>query len=118
MPGGIGPVSPTTQAACAVADRRLSALGNANEIFFHLDHRRVYYDCGAGQLYFVQSPEDPVGRILSAVLGDAAARLVTEQLHLDVHRCFNAARRVDLDRRQATAVLTALRLVGIHSFVV
>ena len=49
---------------------------------------------------------------------DAAARLVTEQLHLDVHRCFNAARRVDLDRRQATAVLTALRLVGIHSFVV
>lgn len=118
MPGGIGPVGPKTLAACAAAGRRLSALGNANEIFFHLDHRRVYYDSRAGQLYFVQSPEDPVGRILGAVLGGAAAGLVVEQLHLDVHRCFNAARRVGLDRRQATAVLTALRLVGVRSTVV
>lgn len=118
MPGGIGPVSPETLAACAVAGRRLSVLGDANEIFFHLDHRRVYYDSRAGQLYFVGSPEDPVGRILSALLGDAAAGRLIEQLHLDAHHCFNGARRVGLDRTQATTVLTALRLAGIQSTVV
>lgn len=114
MPGGIGPVNRATLAACAGGDRRLATLFNANEIFFNLDARRVYYDRGAQALYFVDTPEDLVGKTLRAVLADTAAAPVIEQLHLDSHGFFGAAHRVGLPGDQASAVLMALRLVGVR----
>lgn len=114
MPGGIGPVDRATLAACAGGDRGLSPLGNANEIFFNLDTRRVYYDRAGRYLYFVDTPDERIGRTIRAVLGAAGVGPVFEQLHLDRHCLFSAARRVGLDGDQAISVLMALRLAGIR----
>jgi len=113
MPGGIGPVSQTTMSACARGDRAIATVRNANEIFYNLDGRRVYYDSAENWLYFVDAPQDPVIRTITAALGGMGAAVVIEQLHLDIHRTFNAARRVALGSGQAGAVLIALRLAGV-----
>jgi hypothetical protein len=113
MPGGVGKVSETMLSAAAGVRRSITPLHNANEIFFNLDARRVYYDSSARYLYFVDTPADLVAGTIRAVLGDRQDALSIEQLHLDSHRFFTAARRVVLHRGQAHGVLVALRLAGI-----
>ena len=113
MPGGIGAVSSTVESASTRGDRGPALFANANEIFFHLDGRHVFFDRAGGYLYFVDSPQGVIARTVSGVLAGMAATPVFEQLHLDVHRLFTAARRVALDAAQAHGVLIALRLVGV-----
>ena len=115
MPGGTGPINRATLAACATQERALAVLGNANEIFFNLDSRRVYYDRAACYLYFVADPQDTVVRTIRSALAGMRAVPVIEQLHLDAHRFFNGARRVGLIGTQAAAVLVALRLAGLRA---
>jgi len=115
MPGGIGKVSETMASACCRQDRVIDSVKNANEIFFHLDGRRVYYDTTERYLYFVDSPQDLVMRTVRASLAGMRAAVVIEQLHLDTHRYFNGARRVALTDGQAQTVLTALRLAGVSA---
>lgn len=117
MPGGIGPMNPETLAACFTRGREIDAPGNANEIFFNLDGRRVYYDSGAGYLYFVNAPGDVVLRTVRSAAAGAGSLPVIEQLHLDVHKCFNAACRVRLQGALVNTVLMALRLAGVHATV-
>ena len=113
MPGGIGRVSETMLSACSQRDRAISSVKNANEIFFHLDGRRVYYDPTENCMYFVDAPQDRVKRTIRAVFAGMGHAATIEQLHLDTHRFFNGARRVGLTADQADAVLIALRLSGI-----
>lgn len=111
----IGPVSETTRAACARQDRAIDVVSNANDIFFHLDGRRVFYDPVAGYLYFVSAPEDLVLRTIRRTLAGAGEAPQVEQLHLDSHKFFNAACRIGLSGSAAVAVLVALRLVGVRA---
>jgi len=111
----IGPVSETTRLACSRHDRAIDAVSNANDIFFHLDGRRVYYDSAEGWLYFINTPEALVPRTIRGVLAGCGGAAVIEQLHLDSHRLFTGACRVALVREQANAVLLALRLIGIRA---
>ena len=113
----IGPVSETTRLACARHDRVIDAVSNANDIFFHLDGRRVYYDSAEARLYFINAPETLVLRTIHSVLAGCGSHAVIEQLHLDSHRLFNGACRVALVAEQANAVLLALRLVGVRATV-
>lgn len=115
MPGGTGPIDGAMLAACAAQDRALASLGNANEIFFNLDSRRVYYDRATCYLYFVADPQDLVVRTIRSALAGMHGAPVIEQLHLDAHRFFNGARRVGLVGKQAAAVLVALRLAGVRA---
>lgn len=116
MPGGgIGPVRLRSLAACAGQDRAIGALGSPNEIFFHLDARRVYYDRPAGYLYYAAAADELIPDTLRAVLAGMPGGGAVEQLHLDVHRCFSAARRIRLDAVRAKAALVALRLVGVRA---
>lgn len=117
MPGGIGPVSATTQAACARGDREIAAPASSNEIFYNLDGRRVYFDSRLGDLYFVEARPDLAARTILTSLAGMSCSPVIEQLHLDTHKCFSGARRIRLDRAQAAAVLVALRLAGVRATV-
>jgi hypothetical protein len=113
MPGGIGKVSESMMSACSRQDRSIVSVKNTNEIFFHLDGRRVYFDRTERYLYFVDSPRDLVKRTVLAALAGAQDPVIIEQLHLDTHKFFNGARRVNLTGEQAHAVLIALRLAGL-----
>ncbi len=117
MPGGIGPVDAATLSACSGRDRVIASLSNANEIFFHLDGRRVYFDRAASCLYFVTGAEDRVARTIRSSLAGLSATPVFEQLHLDAHGLFNGARRVCLTVPEADIVLVALRLAGVRATV-
>lgn len=114
MPGGIGRVSESVQQHSAGRERELSAGAGANEIFFHLDGRNAYFDRAAGALYFVDTAGDTITRTLTAALQASGTVARFEQLHLDTHRFFNAARRLTLDESQRAAALTALRLIGVR----
>ncbi|MCB1801338.1 MAG: hypothetical protein KDI82_06590 [Gammaproteobacteria bacterium] len=114
MPGGIGRVSESVQAHSAGRERVLSAAAGANEIFFHLDARNAYFDRAAGALYFVDAAGDAIMRTLTATLLATGTVARFEQLHLDTHCFFNAARRLMLDEAQRAAALTALRLIGVR----
>ena len=117
MPGGIGPVDQKTLSACSGHDRVITSVSNANEIFFHLDGRRVYFDRAAGYLYFVTGADDRVARTIAASLAGLHCTPAFEQLHLDSHGLFNGPRRVALSLRQADTVLIALRLSGVRATV-
>lgn len=113
----IGPVSETTRLACSRHDRVIDAVSGANDIFFHLDGRRVFYDSAEAWLYFINAPEALVLRTIQGVLAGCGGTAMIEQLHLDSHRLFNGACRVALAGEQANAVLLALRLVGVRATV-
>lgn len=113
MPGGIGKVSESMVSACSGKGRPIISVKNANEIFYNLDSRCVYYDRTERYLYFVAAPQDLVMRTIRASLAGMRQTVEFEQLHLDKHRYFNGARRVGLIEEQAQTVLTALRLVGV-----
>ncbi len=115
MPGGIGPVTDATITACAARDRVLAPVANANEIFFHLDGRRVFYASDQGWLYFVATADDLIGRVIVHALAGMCSPLDFEQLYLDINHCFPGARRVALDRQQFETVLVALRLAGVRA---
>ena len=117
MPGGIGRVSETMVSAGTQQDRVIATVKNANEIFYNLDIRRVYFDRAEGQLYFVDAPSVSVWKTIAAALGRERDSVVIEQLHLDTHKFFNGARRVRLGSAQADAVLVALRIAGVHATV-
>ena len=117
MPGGIGPVSESMQSACADQGRSIDAVGNANEIFFNLDGRRVWYQRADEFLYFVTTPDNLVLRTVRNVLAVSGVSAVVEQLHLDVHQYFNGACRIRLRDTDINAVLMALRLVGVRAVV-
>ena len=114
-PDLIGPVSNKTLSACTRHERAIGALGGSNEIFFNLDARRVYFDRSLGHLYFCATQDDLIPATLRAVFSGMGSGIVVEQLHLDEHRCFNAARRVTLSADQAGAALVALRLAGVRA---
>ena len=115
MPGGVGPISDTTISACASRDRPVAPPNNANEIFFNLDNRRVFYDSAACHLYFVDSPDGLVLQTVSASLAGLQSHVTIEQVYLDPHKCFNGARRMKLQPGHANALLIALRLAGIRT---
>ena len=115
VPGGVGPISDTIISACASRDRPIASAKNANEIFFHLDNRRVFYDSAACHLYFVDSPDGLVLQTVSASLAGVQSLVTIEQVYLDPHKCFNGARRVKLQPEHANALLIALRLAGIRT---
>jgi hypothetical protein len=115
MPGGIGPISESTLSACTARDRVIAAVDNANEIFFHLDGRRVYYDSSERFLYFVATAAQTVPRTILSTAAGVQGPVVFEQLYLDANRFFDGACRVALTRRQAHAVLVALRLAGVRA---
>jgi hypothetical protein len=96
-------------------DRAIGALRDANEVFFHLDGRRVLYDAPEACLYFIDVPGSPVLPTLRCMLAVGAVSLTIEQLHLDAHRLFPGACRVSLPADRVPAVLAALRLVGLHT---
>ena len=52
-------------------------------------------------------------QILEAALKGLGKTPVIEQLHLDLHRLFSAARRAALPAADAGTVLSALRLAGV-----
>ena len=113
MSGGVAKVSEKMISACSGKGRVIASVKNANEIFFNLDGGRVYYDSSEGYLYFVDAPQNLVVRTIQASLLGMCASAVVEQLHLDTHKFFNAARRVALTAGQADTVLIALRLAGV-----
>jgi len=113
MPGGVGPISQTTLLACSRQGRTIASAKNTNEIFYHLDSRRVFFDRGNHFLYFVDSSDGLVGRTIRAALTGLRSSVEIEQLHLDRHRVFAGARRVLLTARQADTVLVALRVAGV-----
>lgn len=114
MPGGVGRVSEATLAASSTKDRAIGSAASANEIFYHLHAGRVYFDSSERFLYFVDSPGGQVVNILRSAVPGRQDTPTIEQLHLDAHCFFNAARRVRLtDRRLAESVLVALRLAGV-----
>ena len=115
MPGAIGPVSVATISACNRRDRQITSANNANEIFFNLDNRRVFYDSAAGHLYFVDSPGGLVMRTVCASLTGLGSRATIEQIYLDPHKCFSGARRIALIATHANTLLVALRLAGIRT---
>lgn len=117
MPGGIGPVDEATIAACTRQDRVVGPPANANEIFYHLDGRRVFYDRAGALLYFVGAPGDHVGSTIARVLAGMGREFACAQLHLDAHGFFAAAHCVALGTPQADPVLIALRLAGIRTTV-
>lgn len=117
MPGGVGPVSATTASACSRADRAITSARNATEIFFNLDHRRVFYDRAERALYFVNSPDGVVTQTIGASLSGLNSNAVIEQIYLDPHKCFNGARRVRLGDGEADTLLIALRLAGVRTTV-
>lgn len=114
MPGGVGRVSERVMRDATREDRAIAPVRNANEIFFNLDSRRVYFDSRQGLLYFVDEPRNLVCATISSILGEAVASALIEQLHLDTHRFFNGARRARLAAGQADAVLVALRIAGVR----
>jgi len=117
MPGGVGPVSSATVSACSGKDRKIASVRNANEIFYHLDSRRVFFDAGEGFLYFVDSPDGMVEQTISASLIGLESTNTIEQVYLDPHKCFNGARRVKLAEAHADTLLIALRLTGVRTTV-
>ena len=117
LSGGIGVADGEALAACTGCDRVIASVSNANEIFFCLDGRRVYFDRAAGFLYFVTGADDRVARTIRASLTGHGRTPVFEQLHLDSHGLFNGARRVALEAPEADAVLIALRLSGVRATV-
>lgn len=114
MPGGIGPISATTAAACMQTDRDIATVRNPNEVFYNLDSRRVYYDSGEGFLYFADS-QGAVSETIKHSLEGLQSRPPIEQVYLDPHQCFMGAQRIRLDTRQANTLLVALRLAGIRT---
>ncbi|MGB0722887.1 MAG: hypothetical protein ACPGU7_10885 [Gammaproteobacteria bacterium] len=112
MPGGgIGPVR-LEQARALREARRGTHLPSGisdTELFYNLGVGRVFFDPERGLLYFVDSVQDPVPELVSSILGMPA---VVEQLHMDRHGVFNAAKRIALRADQRDVVLVALRLHG------
>ena len=117
MPGGIGPVSTATASACTRTDRPIAAVRNANEIFYNLDNRRVFFDRAEGFLYFVDLPDGAVTQTISASLAGLRSTAAIEQVYLDPHKCFHGARRVRLGDDHANTLLVALRLAGVRTTV-
>jgi len=115
MPGGVGKVSNTVLNAATRSNRQIARTRNANEIFYNLDSRRVYYDAESCLLYFVDSEQGQVTRTIRAVLDGMPGSAGIEQVYLDPHKCFNGARRVQLTAAQAAPLLVALRLAGIRT---
>lgn len=114
MPGGIGPVSRTTILACTRRDRTIAAVKNANEIFYNLDSRCVFFDRDRLYLYFADSPLSLIEQTIRATLTGLRSQAEIEQMHLDRHKCFTGSRRVRLTERQAVAVLVALQFAGVR----
>ncbi|MCG6965702.1 MAG: hypothetical protein LJE59_04275 [Chromatiaceae bacterium] len=117
MSGGIGAIGEAAMSASAGQDRSIASVNNANEIFYHLDGRHVFFDSGTGQLFFVDAPQGLIASTVQSAMAGMRATPVFEQLHLDIHRLFSAARCVALSTQQADAVLVALRLVGVRATV-
>jgi hypothetical protein len=117
MPGGIGKVSKAVATAGNRSDRVIARTRNANEIFYNLDSRRVFYDTESCLLYFVDSDEGQVARTIRATLEGVDRNARIEQVYLDPHRCFNGARRVRLTEAQVAPMLVALRLAGVRTTV-
>ncbi|RMG35205.1 MAG: hypothetical protein D6720_07715 [Gammaproteobacteria bacterium] len=117
MPGGIGPISEATLAACCGRERVIAPVSNPTEIFFNLSSRRVFYDQAAQYLYFVESRDGLVARILKAVASGQGRVVDVEQIYLDSHGCFSGARRVALAPDISAPLLTAFRLAGVHTVV-
>lgn len=115
MPGGVGPVSAATVSACSRADRSIASARNANEIFYNLDNRRVFYDRAGQLLYFVDAPDGVVSQTIGASLTGLNSRATIEQVYLDPHKCFNGARRVRIDADHVDTLLIALRLAGVRT---
>ena len=113
MPGGVGRVSEGVLSAGSRRVRSMVAVGNANEIFYHLDANRVCFDAVAGCIYFVDSPGGQVRETILSTLAGLRSAVTVEQLHLDTHRFFDGARKVRLTGVQAGIVLVALRLAGV-----
>ncbi len=114
MPGGIGKVSDSVVSSAFSRRSRVGrVVRNANEIYYHLDARRVYFDRDSCYLYFVDSPQDVVKKTILAAWGEACDSPCFEQLHLDTHRFFPGACRIVLKGARADTVLIALRLAGV-----
>ncbi|MGB1108834.1 MAG: hypothetical protein ACPG4N_00670 [Gammaproteobacteria bacterium] len=113
MPGGgIGPLrlEQSQQLRNARRSTPLPAGMSDSELFYHLGLGRVFYDPPRGLLYFVDSVSEPIHELVAAVLGRPVS---VEQLYLDRHGVFNAAKRLTLSAGEAEPVLVALRLQGI-----
>ena len=111
----IGPVSQATLLACSRRHRAIASVKNANEIFYHLDSRSVFFDRGERYLYFANSPQGLIAQTIRAALTCLHGNPEIEQLHLDQHKFFTGARRLRLSKEQADTVLVALRLVGVRT---
>ncbi|MCB1774412.1 MAG: hypothetical protein KDI88_12405 [Gammaproteobacteria bacterium] len=115
MPGGVGKVSNTVVTAGNRSDRKIVRTRNANQIFYNLDSRHVYYDAESCLLYFVDSDQGQVARTIRATLDGIKGHSGIEQVYLDPHKYFNGARRVQLTSAQVAPLLVALRLAGIRT---
>jgi hypothetical protein len=115
MPGGIGPIGPDVLSACARNRRRVPAVANSNEIYYHLDSRRVYYDHTDTYLYFIDDGDNRIATTIRAVHPDRGSGSQIEQMHLDRHRFFAGACRIRLTTEEVRPVLIALRLAGVQA---
>jgi len=115
MPGGIGPVSQSIIQARIRRDRAIAPVNNANEIFYHLDSRRVFFDSDEFYLYFVDSSLGLIEQTIRTALTGLRNDVAFEQMHLDRHKFFTGTRRIRLTKQQADTVLVALRLSGVRS---
>jgi len=116
MPGGIGPVDSNCAKALSLTQREVKLPASADElgIFYNLSMHRVHYFPQRNAIYYVDSKHVPVQEILLATLGPTAAGVVITQLYLDQLHYFKIGKRVTLTKKQAVAVLVALRLKGVR----
>lgn len=115
MPGAIGPVTQGVIDTGAQSNSVSVVFKNTNDIFYHLDSNRLYYDRTSLTLYFVNSGDGMISRTIRAVLSGLGNKAVFEQLHLDQHKLFSAACRIRLTDEQSAPVLTALKLGGVRT---
>ena len=87
---------------------------NTLEIFINLSVDRVHYKKSSKNLYFVDSQEALISRIITKVLKGFNQIPDIQQCYLDQHRFFKGAFCIKLGQIQSGPVLVALRLQGIH----
>ncbi len=87
---------------------------NELEIFCSLCVGCVYYRDENRTLYFVDSPDLSISDIIDQVFRGLNQTPSIQQLYMDEHNLFSAARCVQIGAAQRKALFPAFTLIGIH----
>lgn len=94
--------------------RGIVAPKNELEIFCSLCVGCVYYRDENRTLYFVDSPDLSISDIIDQVFRGLNQAPSIQQLYMDEHNLFSAARCVPISAAQRKALFPAFTLSGIH----